>query len=723
MINEVCSAPIPPTSQIPVNAVAEDEIDLLEVFSILKAHWKILAAFVIVGSVVGFLFVSWLRPVFQSDVLLQIDVEGSKAGMAMGDMGALLDAPSPADAEIELIKSRMVLGAVVQEAHLCYSATPMSSTDRLLHKEGRMDLRLFSVPEEVRAEKWTARTTGEQTYELLSSDEKVLLKGKVGDTYHVPYLNDTIHFSVAFLMATPGQRFALSEVDPLIAFRNLSAQLSVSEKGKKTGILQMTYANRYSDRAASILNTIANAYVRQNVAMLSAEAEKTLLFLEGQLPALRMKLDSSEKALTEYRHSVGTVDLTGEARVVLEKQVDLQQQLLTLARQKQEMTRLFKEDHPSVIAISEQEATLRKEMGKVAISAKELPLTQQEVIKLQEDVNINNALYSSMLNNIQELRVVRAGEIGNVRIVDYASHEIFPIKPRRKLILAGILLGSFILGAGFIFLLRMTMRGVRSSSEIERDTGVSVYAKIPESEHDTGSRKKGSNVQTLMEADPDDFACEALRTLRTALDFSFLERGQKVLVITGLLPSVGKSFVSENLSVLFAGMKKNVLLIDADLRRGRISHRNKKGLTDVLHGHASLDEIIEKKNNGGISVLGAGSIPTNPSELLASDMFANIIAKVRENYDLIVIDTPPILLVTDAQLVCKYADFALMIVRYGAHNMEAIKEGMQLIDRSGIHNKAIVLNRCQYEGGRYGYGYGYRYRYHGKYGYKPSVNV
>lgn len=714
MTNEAYSAPIPPASQMSVNAVAEDEIDLLEVFSILKVRWKILAAFLVAGLIVGILFVSWLRPVFQSDALLQIDVEGSKAGMAMGEMGALLDAPSPADAEIELIKSRMVLSHVIEAEKLCYSAIPLGKSDRLLHKEGRMDLRLLSIPAAVKVGEWKARTLANNQFELITPEENILMKGKVGDTYHIPYAGDTVHFSVSLLLAEPGQMFVLTEVDPLVAFRQLNRELSVVEKGKKTGILQMTYTHRYPDRAAAILNTIANTYVRQNIAMLSAEAEKTLLFLEGQLPALKMKLDSAEQALTNYRHEAGTVDLSGEARIVLEKQVDLQNQLLTLAQQKQEMSRLFKEDHPSILAIAQQEDRLRTEMHKVGISAKDLPLTQQEVIRLQEDVSINNALYTTMLNNIQELRVIRAGEVGNVRIVDYASLEILPIKPRRKLILAGILLGSLIAGAGFIFLLRLSSRGVRSSSEIEKETGVSVYAKIPESE----IKRKNNNAQTLMEMDPNDAACEALRTLRTALDFSFAERGHKVLVVTGLLPSVGKSFVCENLSILFAGMKKNVLFIDADLRRGRIFHRNKKGLTDVLYGHLSLDEAIEKKNNTEVSILGAGSVPTNPSELLASDMFADIITKVRGKYDLIVIDTPPILMVADAQQVCKYADFVLIIVRYGAHNMESIKEGLQLIERAGIQHKAIVLNRCQYEGGRYGYGYGY----HSKYGYKPSLN-
>jgi tyrosine-protein kinase Etk/Wzc len=397
--------------------------------------------------------------------------------------------------------------------------------------------------------------------------------------------------------------------------------------------------------------------------------------------------------------------------MVLKSRVDLQQQLLTLEQDKQSKIRLFKKDHPSIRTIEQQEEKIYQELARIGVSAKNLPLTQQEVIKLQEAVNLNSTLYVNMLNNIQQLRVARAGEIGNVRIVDHASYEKIPVKPHRVLIFAGFLLGSLVLGVLFVFFLRM-IRGVCSASEIEKETGISVYARIPESKEKKFFRKHKHESQlsdeTRIEEVSQDPTSEALRTLRTALEFSFADGKLKVLAITGLLPDVGKSFVSENLAMLFADMNKKVLLIDADLRRGHISRRDKKGLTDVLYGKSSFEEVIEKNKNSSLSIVGAGSIQTNPSEILGSELFAQIIRRQRADYDLIIIDTPPVLLVTDALLVCKQSDFVLMVVRYGAHELESIKEGLQMLDLSGIRHKAFVLNRCEYEGDTYSYACNYK---------------
>ncbi|MFA6622819.1 MAG: polysaccharide biosynthesis tyrosine autokinase [Fibrobacteraceae bacterium] len=685
---------------------ADDEIDLMEVLSILVARWKLLAVFAVVGLFGGVVCMNWIRPQYQSDAMLQVDLEGSKAGLAIGDMGALLDMPSPSDAEIELMKSRMVLSKVVEEEHLCYSAVPTGVLDRLFHREGRMDLQLFDTPEAAvgKKEKWSAEVIDSLHFALLNGRGESIIRGRTGELYKVPYEGDTVRFSVLRIKARPGQRFLLSETDSLLAERALAEHLDVSEKGKKTGVIQLTYKNQYPDKAAAVLNAVANAYVRQNVEMHSAEAEKTLTFLESQLPALRMKLDSSEQKLTAYRYSVGSVDLSSEARMVLEKQVDLQKQLLALEQQKKEQSKLFTPDHPTIQTIDQQEAQIRTEMNKVGASTKELPLTQQEVMRLKGDVALNDTLYTTVLNNIQQLRIVRAGQVGSARIVDHASLEVLPVSPRRTLIFAGFFAGALLLGCGLVFLLRLgSSRGEKCSSEIEKETGVSVYAKVPEA-------KKN---------DPDELADEAVRTLRTALEFSCTDRNMKVLMVTGLIPSVGKSYISKRLSVLFGQTNKKVLLIDADLRKGKLRSRRESGLSEVLYGHAAVKDVLHSlKDCPNVMILGAGSVPSNPAELLGSDVFRQVVNEVKSQFDLVIIDTPPLLLVTDPQWVARLADFRLIVLRYGAHDIDAIREGLRMLELTGKCPTAFVMNRCVYEGGRgsYQYGYGYRYGY-GHYGY------
>ena len=415
----------------------------------LLRHWKMVALFSLVGLLIGGLTSRYVRDSFENKTMLQLDTK-SKSGKAVSDIGDLFDVQSPAVAEIHLIKSLSVLMPVVEQLRLNYMAEPQGVVDRLLRREGRMDLELFEPPrmdEELvkKGKKWIAVIQSEDSYELFSPMGQSLVVGKVGETYRIPMDADTVAICVKAINAEPGQSFSLSRASILSVAEGLQASINAYEKEKNSNILEISYSGRYPDRVAEVLNAIAQTYVRQNVEMRSAEAEKSLEFLEEQLPSIKAKLDSSEQLLTDYRNRVGTVDLGAEAKGTLERQVQLKTQLLTLQQEYQEKSRLFKEDHPAMQAIMQQQQRLNKEIGKEEYKTKALPTTQQDVLKLQQDVEINNQLYTSVLNNMQQLRVVRASEIGNVRIVDPAYIHERPSKPNRKLItLAGM-------GGGFVF--------------------------------------------------------------------------------------------------------------------------------------------------------------------------------------------------------------------------------------------------------------------------------
>ena len=687
-------------------SAVNNSITLLDALFILWKRRYFLLLFILAGVVVGLAVGQWIRPQFTSDAMLQIDPKGNKAAnRAMGEMGAILDVASPADAEIELIKSRLVLSFVVAEEHLDYSATPVSALNRMLHREGRMDIGYLFIPKEARSEKWYAVVTGENSYAVYSEDESKLVEGNVGELLRAPYEGDTLQIRVDRIRkASVGEKFRISQLNPLLAVRKLAKSLKVAEKGKQTGVIGVSYAHRYADRAASILNTIANTYVRQNVEMRSADAAKTLEFLESQLPAIKAKLDSSEKILSDYRHHIGSVDMTGETRAHLDKEMDLQRQLLQLEQQRQQVTRLFKEEHPSVQTIVKQQNRLRGELGRLRKNAESMPTTQQELIRLQENVAVNNSQYTTMLNNIQQLRVVRAGEVGNVRVVDFAQIEPKPSKPKKMNILICSIAASFMVGVLIVFLRRMMRNGVRSSQELEHATDVSVYAKIPESKNRILNDKH--HKQTLVESAPNDQACEAFRTLQTALDFS-LSGEHNVVMVCGLVPGVGKSFVSKNLAAVYAMNGKRVLLIDADMRKGVIRSSKHVGLTEILSGKLPWREAVADTRLENLFVLGCGKRLMSPSELLRHDKFKGILAEMKAEYDMILVDTPPVSLVTDAELIYPLVDFALMVVHYGTDSVSQIKESISNLHRYADKPCAFVMNHCEYEPGHYGYGYGY----------------
>lgn len=694
----------------------DDEIDLVEIAQILISKWPALLIFTLCGGLLGLFVASYLRPVFSSNALLQVEQSGKGAGVAFGDMGALLEVASPADAEIQLIGSRYVLDEVVLKEHLSISATPVALLPRLLRKEGRVDLEELHIPAVFDEDaKWfliADENLPDSAYQVLDPRGKTIVEGKVGETYRVPVMTDTFSICVLHMMASPAEKFRLSEVDPRNAVDALQKRLSVAEQGKKTGIISMQITDRFADRAAQILNTVADTYVRQNVEARSEEATKTLQFLEKQLPDVKAKLDSAEQVLSLYRKNEGSIDLTGEARTALEKRMELEKRLLELAQKEQEMARLFKEDHPSLVALKKQTAQVHREMARLGEETKDLPYKQQEILRLQGDVQVNNSIYTNMLNNIQQLRIVQAGEVGNVRIVDRARVELRPVKPRRSIILLGSVVGGFAFGAAAVLVFRIFFgRGLRSSREIENETGIGVYAKVPESNF-----AKDCKNFSVVEQNDDDVAVEALRTVRTSLEFSMAESA-KVLLVSGLVPHSGKSFVAKNLSALFAKNGKKVLLIGTDFRASRLSSRGRKcGLSDYLLGRISLEEAIEHLDGSGIDLLAEGSFVPSPSELIASKAFENLVREMALRYDLVLLDSAPILVVNDAQIACRYADFVLLVLRYAKDSMEGLEEAVSLLDKSNAKNRACVLNRCERSRGLgYGYGYGYGGHY-GSYG-------
>lgn len=686
----------------------EGSITLLDVAQILWNRRWVILLFTLLTAIFGYAYAMWVRPQYTSDVLLQVNVKGtsSKSTKALGEMGAVLDLASPADAEIELIKSRMVLSEVVAVEHLHIWTIPIGASDRFTHKEGRMDVDSLIIPEKLRVKKWIAVAKDENSYKVIAPDGKVTLEGVVGEVYSTAIAGDTLTIRVNYMHARKGQKFQLVQGSPLKAERLLMSSLKVMEKGKQTGIISVRYSHRYPDRAASILNTIAKTYLRQNVEMRSAEAEKTLEFLEGQLPGVKAKLDSAEKVLADYRYSIGSVDIGGETKAHLDKEGQLQRQIMQLEQERQAALRLFKAEHPNVVTIIKQQNKVKAELAQLKKNAEKMPLTQQEVKRLQEEVAVNNEVYTNMLNNIQQLRVVRAGEVGNVRIVDFAQIEQSQSKPNKTRIVMMSCAVGFVLGILVVLLVRIFKNGVRSASEIERETGLSVFAKIPQSRNKIlrGHRHLHHGEPFVLRAGEDDVG-EAFRSLQTALTFLMPNPEHCVLLVMGLIPGVGKSFVSLNLAAVLAASGKKVLLIDADMRRGVIHSGAKFGLADVLVGLATLDTAISPKHTDNLFVMNSGKTKLAACELLRGDAMDKLLKEARAKFDMVIVDTPPLNLVTDAELICPLVDYSLFVLHYGRHSIDEIKETIERVKRYSDKPAAVVMNHCEHEPGRYSYGY------------------
>lgn len=713
-MKESISAPVPPTT---INLTGIQNVKPKGGFSLVKAIealWKerwLLLMFVLVGSAIGIFIGNWARPQYSSDALLKLEVKNSKSSKSTDVLDLLFDKASPADAEIEMIKSRKVLSYVVDAEGLCFEAIPVGVVDRLRNNEGRMDVQNMILPQE-RLKGWTAKIVNEQSYVVYGPDGNAVMKGVVGKDAVGKFKGDSVSILVNKIKGLPGQKFDLLMTTPLKAARNLSQQLVIEEKGKQTGIVGISYAHRYPDRAMSVLNSLIDVYLSQNIEMRSAEAAKTLLFLEEQLPGVKARLDSSEKKLADYRQSIGSVDVSAESQALMKKEHDLNAQIMSLEAKRQEATRLFKKEHPSVQAIIRQLNRLRSELGKLKSNAEKMPLTQREIMTLQEEVAANNAQYTSLLNNIQQLRTVRAGEVGTASVVDYAVEDSEQIKPRKAVIFLWSILASFFAGVLLVVFIRLFRNGVRNSLEIERKTGVSVYAKIPESSNRDLKKKNRKGTLPLVCSNPEDPASEALRSVFTSVEFS-ATADHPVIMVAGLIAGVGKSFISRNLAAMYASFGKKVLLIDVDMRRGVVYSKNAQGLADILSGKRSFDECLSKTDVENMWVIGSGKPLQAPTDLLHGETFADLLKYAKQNFDVIVLDTPPINLVADTELVLPLVDFSLYVLHYGRHTMDEIDEAVAKADRLSTAPKAFVMNHCdRYTGSRYYYNgysnYGYK---------------
>ena len=468
----------------------------------------------------------------------------------------------------------------------------------------------------------------------------------------------------------------------------------------------------------NVLNHILEIYHQQNIERKSLESKQTLNFLDQQLPELKQQLEQSEIKFNEFREKYNTVDVTQEAELMLKQNIELEKMRIELKQKQAELSAKYTLDHPLMAEINAQVNSLNQKTQELNKSIKQLPETQRLYLQLYRDVKVNTELYTSLLNSYQQLKIANAGEIGNVRIIDTAVEPERPIKPKKLIILIlSLFVGGFI--GVLIALVRNMMRsGIKDSTQIENELDLPVYATVPRSpvqESRINILKKKKNIPILAVKNSDDIAIESLRSMRTAIHFALSSARNNLITISGPAPEVGKSFISTNLATILAQSDKRVLIIDADLRRGYL-HKyfnldTQPGLTELLNGQQSLDTVIRPTEVPGLSVISRGKSPANPSELLSSNQFKNLLEQMSEKFDHVIIDTPPVLAVTDGIIISQYTGVNLVIARYAKTQMKELELTLNRFEQAGVKVNGFILNDIQRSSAGYGYGYNYAYAY------------
>ncbi|MDI5934369.1 polysaccharide biosynthesis tyrosine autokinase [Halomonas kalidii] len=734
------------------------DISLVKLISMLMDHkWTIMLT-VVVFMLAGYFYASSQPRIYQSDTLIQIESRGSTLGLletlAVGEQGS-----NSTTAELEILRSRMVMGETVDRLDLAIQIEPvrlplvgdflvnhgftheqmdglklgwlvewLASDDQAGNDLGSpyvwagesLRVSRFDVPAHREGASHVVRVLDDQHFELLLDGEQVLT-GRVEETIQDEATGYRLFISQ--LDAHAGATFRLRRVSHLDAIALLQGRFSTLPMGKESGVYQALLNGTDPERIVHVLDTITGVFLSQNVQRQSEEAEKQIAFLDEQIPQVNVQLTDAENSLNEYRAQRDSVDLTFETENLLRSLVAVDNQLSELALAEADLAERFRPTHPNYQALLRKRAQLAEEKARLEAEVNNLPETQQEVLRLTRDTQVNQQIYVQLLNQRQEMRLVKAGTVGNVRILDPAVLQKGTIAPRIGLLTLGSgLLGALLAIVGVILKLAFN-RAIETPDQLEA-LGLPVYAIVPVSVGQgklsqllRRRKKDGVNIfrGLLAQTHPEEPSVEALRGLRTSLHFAMLEASDNRLVITGSSPGAGKSFVAANLAAVYAQAGQRVLLVDADMRKGYLHHafqqHGDKGLSELLATRIELEEAIRPSGIEGLDFIARGTVPPNPSELLMQHSFEDFLQRTSQLYDLVILDTPPVMAVTDAVIVGKQAGSCLMVVRYGLNPPREIEVAKRRLEHAGVRVRGAVLNATEYSSGSsYSYYNVYAYR-------------
>ncbi|HGW1397066.1 TPA: polysaccharide biosynthesis tyrosine autokinase [Klebsiella pneumoniae] len=700
----------------------DDEMDLGKLIGELIDHRKLIIAITSFCTLISLVYAIFATPIYQANSLIQ--VEQKQGNAILSNLSQMLPDSQPQSApEISLIQSRMILGKTVDDLNLQimikqnYFPIFGQGFARLLgEKPSNIEVtRLYVTNANDDVTQLELKIKDGEHYQI--KYDGAVFNGRVGELLE----NKQLAIKVNDISAKPGDTFTIYYFNRLKAIADLLDNLNVSDQGKDTGILSISYTGENPQLIKNIVNSISENYLAQNISRQAAQDAKSLDFLNIQLPKVRNDLDIAENKLNAYRRQSDSVDLSLEAKAVLDQIVNVDNQLNELTFRESEISQLYTKEHPTYKALMEKRKTLQEEKLRLNKKVSSMPETQQEILRLSRDVESGRAVYMQLLNRQQELNIAKSSAIGNVRIIDDAVTQLKPVKPKKILVvIIGFILGLSI-AIGVVFLRIMLRRGIETPEQLE-EIGINVYASVPVAESLVSNERSIKNIRKkithkeytglLATTNPADLAIEAIRGLRTSLHFAMIEARNNILMISGASPNAGKTFISSNLAAVVAQTGKKVLFIDTDMRKGYVHKvfdvENDNGLSNYLSGKLGLEATLKKIPEAGFDFISRGVVPPNPTELLMHRRMEEMLKWASQNYDLVILDTPPILAVTDAAIIGHYAGTTLLVARFELNTVKEMDVAFKRFEQSGIVAKGCILNGIVKKASSY-YGYGYNH--------------
>ena len=639
--------------------------------------------FVVASAIAGVLVAQYTRPVYEANALIQVKTRSNSVAAMLGDIGSFLGmGGGSAETEIQLMQSRRILEEVVDSLGLQNNAEPLGIVDRFLHREGRVDIRYLYFPDtsvmpsDRRGEPWTLVVDDFAKFSFYDDLDQKVLTCELGRLCAVPYQGDSVKIQVSLMNVRPGQKFEVTQTLLIRAINAVIGNLTISEQGKKTGILSVAYQDYHLERAKWVVDTLTAIYLRVNEEFASTDMKNSLQLLEDQLPEARRVLDSLMDAYRAYRESKGSADSETEPKIALDSRLRLQQKVIELEQLREEKARLFDRSHPFIVTTDKQISALKKEIARSDDETKKLPEAQRKILTMTAEAQFAQNIYADLLKRIEQMRLLVAGVSESAQIIDAPDGNPKPVKPKKKMIVA-VFLFMGLCGALAFISVRKKWRGATDPVALSKETGTRVYAWIL-----NGEQK----------------AQDGLDMLRLSLDLDAAGTS-RVICFTGLLPGVGCSFVARHTAELFAKEGKKVLLIDADLQQGGLSKffktEQNSGLVDVLAGTSSLQAAVCHTAISGLDLLPSGRLLLCAESVFDTEKFKNFLLLARDGYDVVIVDSQSLQNSMDASVLGQNADEIVLVLEYGRHKINDVQESLSLLSKATRPLKVMAFNKCE----------------------------
>jgi tyrosine-protein kinase Etk/Wzc len=714
---------------------SSEHLDVGSALAAIRQHWVPAIAVASVVILAGTLYAVIASPVYLTNALIKVDVDEESRGSVPPSMSGLIEPTTATAAEIEMLRSRAVVGETVEKTGLAIIAKPkyfpllgaaIARSSQRLSTPGLFGIggyawgaesivvKDFEVPDSLKRKSFTLTVDGPDTYELRRRDALVL-RGHLRSQYTMELPEGPVSIRVDDFNARAGTQFMLQGLFTSDAVEDLQKHLIIQEQGRQSGILSVALQTSDPKTGVAVLNELARQYLRQNASVRSTQADKQLAFLEAQVPQLKATAEAAEANYSRFRNERGATDLTEEVKSELQKSAQAQVQLVELRQRRDELRTRFQDANPLLVAVNSQIQTVEEEVESINAQLRRVPATEQDVARLTRDVSVATELYKTVLTSAEQLKLLKASQLGSAVLIDAAVPTATPIGPNRKLIVAAALGAGLLMGA-FAALVRKTLAGaIENQYDLLKRFGVPVEAVIPHSAHQTWmvrrSVRKLERMTLLAQAVEEEGAIESLRALRSSYQISTLGSKNKVIMIAGPTPGVGKSFIAANLSAVLTGAGKRILLIDADLRGGYL-HRYfgvdpSPGFSDLITANLTPAKVTHAGVLQNLDFISTGGPIATPSDALARGRLGLIFNQLSAKYDFVVVDTAPVLVVADSLIVAKHAARIFCVTRRGKTTTEQIAETLKRFRRSGSPITSFIFNDARPTDVAYGYKYPY----------------